>query len=85
MLNRQDVVADAPYDHPDHGRVVVVLIDSSDDTVYYEQANDRHTNSQFTHMHSDDLDTFRRIVDPLSQTLDLPGATATADTSMGGG
>jgi len=79
-LSRQDIAEGAPYDDPDHGRVVVALVD--DDTVYYEQPPDRPTQTAL--MHNQPLDTFRRIVDPLPQTLNLPGATATTDTSLGG-
>jgi len=80
LLPRQDIAEGAPYDHPDHGRVVIVLVD--DGTVYYESLADRPTQTPLMHDHP--LDTFRRIVDPLPQQLDLPGATAAADTSLGG-
>lgn len=83
-LSRKDVAEGAPYDHPDHGRVVVTLVDDDSGVVYHEQPDQRLTNSQFTEMHSDNLDTFRRIAEPLPQTLDVPDAMADADTNMGG-
>ena len=79
-LPRQDIAEGAPYDHPDHGRVVVVLID--DGVVYYEQP--RSTKPLDNPMYKTPLDRFRHIVTPAPQTVTLPDATATADTSLGG-
>lgn len=84
MLSQQDLSEGAPYEHPDHGRVRVVLIDEAAHTVAFESVDQRLPNTHFRPMATDDIDHFRRDAEPLPITLDLPAGEASADTNLGG-